>query len=216
MIVNVYLAGPMRGRPELNFPAFHAAAADLRARGIEVFNPAEHEPPGFDPAVDEPKPLARYMAADLPAVCRSDAVVVLDGWQESQGASLEVHVARVVGVPVLAYPDLDELSPGKPDRESVLLEAERLVNGARRASYGHPADDYARTAALWTALLAHKLAPGAELDAEDAIRCMVAVKLSRDVHAPKRDNRVDLAGYAGCLDLVRQRAGGYHDQEVAP
>ena len=39
--MNIYVAGPMRGYPEFNFPSFHAAAAQLRAAGHTVFNPAE-------------------------------------------------------------------------------------------------------------------------------------------------------------------------------
>ena len=37
----IYLSGPMSGLPELNFPAFHAEAARLRALGFEVVNPAD-------------------------------------------------------------------------------------------------------------------------------------------------------------------------------
>ncbi len=86
--------------------------------------------------------------------------------------------------------------------ETVLEEAQRLVTGDRGDAYGHPLDDFSRTAALWTALLADKLLPGAEITAQDAIRCMIAVKLSRDVNAPKRDNRTDIAGYALCLQMA--------------
>lgn len=82
--------------------------------------------------------------------------------------------------------------------ETILEEASRLTSGSRNKDYGHPLDDYLRTAALWTALLSHKLKPGEEITYQDAIRCMCAVKLSRDCHAPKRDNMVDLAGYAHC------------------
>lgn len=86
--------------------------------------------------------------------------------------------------------------------ESVLDEAQRLVTGGRGEAYGHPLDDYTRTAAFWTILLADKLLPGAQITAQDAIRCMIAVKLSRDVNAPKRDNRTDIAGYALCLQMA--------------
>ncbi len=86
--------------------------------------------------------------------------------------------------------------------ETVLEEAQRLVTGDRGDAYGHPLDDYTRTAAFWTTLLADKLLPGAEITPQDAIRCMIAVKLSRDVNAPNRDNRTDIAGYALCLDMV--------------
>jgi hypothetical protein len=37
----IYLSGPMTGLPDLNFPAFHAEAARLRALGYDVINPAE-------------------------------------------------------------------------------------------------------------------------------------------------------------------------------
>ena len=37
----VYLSGPMTGLPDLNFPAFHAAADKLRSQGVQVVNPAE-------------------------------------------------------------------------------------------------------------------------------------------------------------------------------
>ena len=86
--------------------------------------------------------------------------------------------------------------------ESILEEAQRLVTGDRGGAYGHPLDDYTRTAALWSTLLAEKLRPGAKITPQDAIRCMCAVKLSRDVNAPKRDNRTDLAGYALCLQMA--------------
>ncbi len=86
--------------------------------------------------------------------------------------------------------------------ETILEEAQRLVTGDRGEAYGHPYDDYGRTAAIWTALLADKLLPGAEITPQDAIRCMIAVKLSRDVNAPKRDNRTDIAGYALCLQMA--------------
>ncbi len=39
----VYLAGPMRGLPLFNFPAFADAAAKLRAQGYDVFSPAERD-----------------------------------------------------------------------------------------------------------------------------------------------------------------------------
>jgi hypothetical protein len=93
--------------------------------------------------------------------------------------------------------------------ESILMEAFALVHGNRGADYGHPLDDFSRTAAIATALLEAKLK--APLAAEDVALFMVAVKLSRECNKPKRDNRVDGAGYFETLDMVRvereRRAG---------
>lgn len=91
----------------------------------------------------------------------------------------------------------------EPATEStVATEAHGLVYGDRQGDYGHPREDFTRTAVIWTGLLQHKLADGAYIDPEDIARCMVGVKLARDVHSPKRDNRVDMAGYAITLDRL--------------
>jgi hypothetical protein len=79
---------------------------------------------------------------------------------------------------------------------SILLEAEHLTEGARNADYGHPLDDYRRTAKLWSAVL------GIDVTPEQAMLCMICVKISRECNHPKRDNRVDGAGYFKCLDMA--------------
>lgn len=83
--------------------------------------------------------------------------------------------------------------PGTSSDESILQEAHRLTHGPRQADYGHPLDDYTRTAALVSALLAHKLKE--PLTPDEMSLAMVCVKLSRQVNAKKRDNTVDGAGY---------------------
>jgi hypothetical protein len=85
---------------------------------------------------------------------------------------------------------------------TILTEAQAAVYGPRGADYGHPREDFTRQAIIWTALLNHKLAEGEHITPEDVGRCMVGVKLARDVHSPKRDNRVDGAGYFLCLDRL--------------
>ena len=83
--------------------------------------------------------------------------------------------------------------------ESCLSEAQRICDGARGADYGHPFDDWTRTAALWSGVL------GVPVSAEQALLCMVCVKVSRQVNRPKRDNLVDICGYAYCLERVVAR-----------
>jgi hypothetical protein len=119
------------------------------------------------------------------------------------------YVARVYGIrdeTLTLRPLPDATADGydwpTPTESTVLDQAQAAVYGDREADYGHPREDFTRQAILWTGLLQHKLADGEYIEAEDIARCMVAVKLARDVHAPKRDSRVDGAGYFACLDRL--------------
>jgi len=80
--------------------------------------------------------------------------------------------------------------------ESILLEAQSLVHGDRGVDYGHPIDDFSRTAVMWAAILGHPVT------AEQVGLCMCAVKISRQCNKPKRDNLTDLAGYAETVSMV--------------
>ena len=91
---SLYLAGPMSGYSQHNFPLFNRVAAQLRKQGFEVFNPAEN----FDGDVRRPR--AYYMQLDIPALIASQAVVVLPGWRKSRGANLEVWLALDMGIPL--------------------------------------------------------------------------------------------------------------------
>ena len=82
------------------------------------------------------------------------------------------------------------------DDDTILDEAKRLVYGDRETRYGHPFQDFSRTAAMWSALFGRRFSP------EDVALAMCCVKLSRESNRPNRDNRVDLAGYAAALDRV--------------
>lgn len=84
--------------------------------------------------------------------------------------------------------------------DSILHEAHRLVHGDRNAAYGHPIDDYTRTGRIWGAILGIP-----DIDPRICCLMMSAVKISREVNAPKRDNRVDMAGYAECAQMVADR-----------
>ena len=90
---------------------------------------------------------------------------------------------------------LEELSKKEPG-DSILTEAHRLVHGQRGQDYGHPYEDFSRTAKIWSAILDKEVTP------EQVALCMIGVKMSRECNRPKRDNRVDIAGYAEALDMV--------------
>lgn len=83
--------------------------------------------------------------------------------------------------------------------ETILEEANRLVNGPRQGDYGHPLEDFRRTAAIWSAIL------GVEVTPQQVGLCMIGVKLSRECNGHKRDNLVDAAGYAQTVQMVEER-----------
>ena len=95
----IYISGPMTGLPELNFPAFHAAAALLRQRGYHAVNPAEIGAACGDD-------WSMCMRADIKALCDCDTLALLPGWQKSQGAHLELHIAHRLGLEILSLEDL--------------------------------------------------------------------------------------------------------------
>ena len=100
--MKVYVAGPMRGYADFNFPEFHRVAHMLREVGHEVFNPATHSEQADDKAR-----LRKWMAQDLTWIClHADAIALLDGWPESKGSCAERAAALALGLKVAPYWDL--------------------------------------------------------------------------------------------------------------
>lgn len=85
--------------------------------------------------------------------------------------------------------------------ENILLEANRLVSGDRQASYKHPLEDYACTAAMWTAMIQKRYRVSVPLTPDFCCLMMAAMKISREAGLHKRDNLTDLAGYARCVEM---------------
>lgn len=81
-------------------------------------------------------------------------------------------------------------------REGILTEASGLITGDRNKTYGSPTENFENTAAVWNVLLGHKLKE--PITATEVGTLMVGLKLARTIAQPKRDNFVDMAGYAAC------------------
>jgi Domain of unknown function (DUF4406) len=106
----LYLAGPMRGLPEFNFPTFLLVGATLRQAGFTVFDPAEYDVSnGFDyhgltgneDLSELGFDLRDALATDLEFIARkADGVAVLPGWEQSKGARAEVATALALSLPV--------------------------------------------------------------------------------------------------------------------
>lgn len=84
---------------------------------------------------------------------------------------------------------------------SILLDAAEIVEGARQKDYGSPLENWSRTAAIWSAVLSKKL--NAPITPEEAVLCMIGVKLARLAHRYTRDSLVDIPGYAEVLQMIR-------------
>lgn len=106
-----YIAGPMRDIPYFNFPAFFALEDMLVDAGHEVFNPARHdvEVMGVDisnPTGSEEQAefehgfnLRETLAVDLSWIAHNaTAIVLLDGWEQSKGATAEVALGLALGL----------------------------------------------------------------------------------------------------------------------
>jgi hypothetical protein len=89
----VYIAGPMSGYPEWNFPAFNSMAKALRHVGFQVVNPAELN----EGLQDNWK---ACMIEDIRQLMTCDSIFMLKGWEKSKGASLEHHIAKELGLEI--------------------------------------------------------------------------------------------------------------------
>lgn len=113
-----YIAGPMTGLPEYNYPAFEEAASRLRRRGRDVVSPHEL----YDELPEErgSLPWWEYLQRGIEALTSCTDIIMLDGWAKSRGARLEHHVALGLGMAVYTYRQvtrspLELVIPGKRD-----------------------------------------------------------------------------------------------------
>lgn len=116
----VYLAGPMRDYKLFNFPAFFAAAIELRKMGYEVTNPAEYDMAmGMDPSLDVNDPDQVFMDMDIilrqdfRQVLDADIIVFLPGWEASVGARAERVVAHYSGRTIYLYSAPTDTEPAR-------------------------------------------------------------------------------------------------------
>lgn len=102
----IYIAGPMSGYPEFNFPAFFTAQDWFESQGWRVWNPAAKD---SEAAVQADKSFATGNAAelvkagwdwkdaylwDVTKIIYGDAIYMLTGWEKSTGARGEWAVAQ--------------------------------------------------------------------------------------------------------------------------
>jgi hypothetical protein len=137
--MKIYVAGPMRGKPDFNFPAFDKASAFLRRLGHTVFNPADrdreaHGPDigksldgNIDEAVQKGFSLREALAADMKFIAEeADGIWMLEGWETSLGARAEHALATALKLRIFYDCDLpiDDAEIGSTSVESTWITAD--------------------------------------------------------------------------------------------
>lgn len=128
----LYVAGPMTGYADYNYPAFNWASADLREVGYEVLNPVDSEK--HNPTPGRPQSWDWYMRHAIRMVMDAEGIAVLTGWEKSKGAKLEVLLALELGMRVCTVEDwLHEKVFAKSAAATKVIETDLL--GALQRSF---------------------------------------------------------------------------------
>lgn len=115
--MRVYIAGPMRGLPGWNFPAFDDARDRWRAAGHVAFSPADTDRAlGYAAAAGfngdgSPEHLKHVMLLDVACVFHADAIALLPGWERSRGATVEVALGQFLGLRFFDAVTMKEVYP---------------------------------------------------------------------------------------------------------
>ena len=99
----IYISGAISHK-DLNErqQAFKNAEASLNFLGFEAVNP-------FNNQVGQDKHWSVHMKEDLKNLLCCDAIYLLEGWEESKGAKLEMDVASSCGLRVFYNESIDTL-----------------------------------------------------------------------------------------------------------
>lgn len=87
----------MTGIKKYNYPLFNKVAKKLRSGGHKVINPAEFFGGKGDRSREE------YMRESVRALLEVEEVLLLPRWEESQGAILEVLIAKELGLKITTH-----------------------------------------------------------------------------------------------------------------
>lgn len=97
----VYIAGPMSGYPEFNYPAFREAETALIEKGYHAISPVRAGDLNSDGTALYDH--AWYLRRDLRLLLDAEGIAMLPGWENSQGAVLEHTVAVALKLDIREY-----------------------------------------------------------------------------------------------------------------
>ena len=99
MALRIYIAGPMSGRPNLNWDAFDRKEEELKHAGWDVVNPAAMDrETGLDPEGMGEYDYEDAARRDIEALRECDAIYMMAGFQFSKGACWERALAKHWGL----------------------------------------------------------------------------------------------------------------------
>lgn len=113
--MKIYLAGPMRGLPNYNLPAFDEARERLTKEGHLVFCPAQlvravPYPDQYTTDGDRPF-LQHVISLDIACLFAAEAIALLPGWETSRGVSVELALAQFLGLAVYDATTMTRIYP---------------------------------------------------------------------------------------------------------
>lgn len=206
---------------ECRFISANRAAFRLMQRGDVVFSPISHSYPieCESGMIGDHKFWAKQDDAfqkHATKVC----VLMIPGWEDSRGVTLEIGLAQAAGIPVeylsedwalpICYSEsasklrsYETVQPASETRRKSACEiAEELTKGDRNDDYGDAYTNASSFAAIMTGILWRKLRDPVNepITPKESFLCMIGSKLSRESNKPKRDNQIDTIGYALLID----------------
>lgn len=150
--LTLYLAGPMSGIPQFNYPEFARITKELRGAGYNIISPAEHDTPrqqgmavaSNDGLIDGKMPVddrtikfdgetwGDVLARDVKLIFdRCDGVVVMQNWGKSRGARLEVFVANLTARSIFVYQGEGVIRPmSEAEYLHGILDASTVLGGS--------------------------------------------------------------------------------------
>lgn len=123
--LTIYIAGPMTGLPDFNYPAFFEAAKELSAEGHAVLNPAKNSG----------KDWIDYMRQSLQQISAADGMFMLKGWETSKGARIEHQLAKDLGLRI-RYQEPQDLKQADAARKREAELKSMQAAGASTADLG--------------------------------------------------------------------------------
>lgn len=145
------------------------------------------------------------MAAEIMAGVEAARVHVDVAFNNAVQAATDALAAGKLLVVVEPGQKFQLVPDEEPGEESILMEAERIINGPRAAYYGDARTNHQRIANLWWAYLISRPDNTIELAPHEVTYMMCLMKLARLIESPDhRDSHVDIGGYIGCAWKIVQ------------